>query len=152
MATATHGGSAGDSGDKLKGGWAYPGDLGAIDLGFLTLVGRTSDLIIRGGANVHPSEVESVIAEHEGVQNVAVVGFTKQPEGEEIAAFVVPSIDLTEAALIAHCRVRLPPDKRPRKSSSCRVCRATPMAKSFARSSAIGLKTTAEPNDLKGSA
>ena len=115
MATATHGESTGGSGDKLKGGWAYPGDLGAIDHGFLRLVGRTSDLIIRSGANVHPSEVESVIAEHEGVQDVAVVGFTKQPEGEEIAAFVVPSIDLTEAALVAHCRVRLHPDKRPRK-------------------------------------
>jgi len=46
---------------------------------------------------------------------VAVVGFTKWREGEEIAAFVVPSGDLTEAELIEHCRARLSPDKRPRK-------------------------------------
>lgn len=109
-------GTARDSGDQIKDGWAYPGDIGAIDgEGFLRLVGRDSDLIIRGGVNVHPSEVEAVLAEHEGVKDVAVVGFAKSREGEEIAAFVVPTGDLTEAELIAHCRARLGPDKRPRK-------------------------------------
>ncbi len=104
------------SGDTLKAGWAYPGDIGTVDdEGFLGLLGRGSDLIIRGGANVHPSEVESVIAEHEGVRDVVVVGFTKLPEGQEIAAFVVGAVDLSEATLVAHCRVRLSPDKRPRK-------------------------------------
>jgi acyl-CoA synthetase (AMP-forming)/AMP-acid ligase II len=82
---------------------------------FLRLFDRTSDLIIRGGAYVYPAEVERVVGEHEAVQEVAVVGFTKPPEGEEIAAFVVTSTDLTEAALIAHCRARLDPDKRPRR-------------------------------------
>jgi long-chain acyl-CoA synthetase len=116
VATATHSESMRGSADKLKGGWAYPGDLGSIDDdGFLHLFGRNSDLIIRGGVNIHPSEVEGVIADHEGVQDVAVVGFTKQPEGEEIVAFVVPSTDLTESALIAHCRAHLAADKRPRK-------------------------------------
>jgi len=104
------------SGDTLKAGWAYPGDIGTLDeQGFVRLMGRGSDLIIRGGANVHPSEVEAVISEHESVRDVVVVGFTKLPEGQEIAAFVVGSSDLTEAALVAHCRVRLGPDKRPRK-------------------------------------
>ena len=117
MARTMYGGTAPRaSGDTLKAGWAYPGDIGALDdEGYLRLMGRSSDLIIRGGANVHPSEVEAVIAEHEGVQDVVVVGFTKLPEGQEIAAFVVGSDDLTEAALVAHCRVRLGPDKRPRK-------------------------------------
>jgi long-chain acyl-CoA synthetase len=116
MARSIYGGVTRGSGDKFKGGWAYPGDIGALDSdGFLQLLGRTSDLIIRGGANVHPSEVEVVIAECGGVQDVAVVGFTKLPEGEEIAAFVVSSGTLTEAALDAHCRTRLAPDKRPRK-------------------------------------
>jgi len=82
---------------------------------FLRLFDRTSDLIIRGGAYVYPAEVERVVGEHEAVQEVAVVGFTKPPEDEEIAAFVVTSTDLTEAALIAHCRARLDPDKRPRR-------------------------------------
>ena len=116
MARSIYGGVASGSGDSFKGGWAYPGDIGAIDTdGYLQLLGRTSDLIIRGGANVHPAEVEVVIAECEGVRDVAVVGFTKLPEGEEIAAFVVGADDLTEAALVAHCRVRLGTDKRPRK-------------------------------------
>jgi long-chain acyl-CoA synthetase len=116
MARSIYGSATSGAGDSFKGGWAYPGDIGMIDEdGLLHLQGRTSDLIIRGGANVHPSEVEAVIAEQGGVREVAVVGFTKLPEGEEIAAIVVPSSDLTESALIAHCRARLSPDKRPRK-------------------------------------
>jgi acyl-coenzyme A synthetase/AMP-(fatty) acid ligase len=102
--------------DTLKEGWAYPGDIGVLDdKGYLRLIGRSSDLIIRGGANVHPSEVEAAIADLAGVREVVVVGFTKLPEGQEIAAFIVGSDDLTEAALVAHCRVRLGPDKRPRR-------------------------------------
>jgi hypothetical protein len=66
-----------------------------------------------------------------------VVGFTKPPEGEEIAAFVVTSTDLTEAALISHCRARLDPDKRP-DSSSFRTFRAMRMARSCAGSFAAG--------------
>jgi long-chain acyl-CoA synthetase len=116
MAQSIYGGVIGGSGDEFKGSWAYPGDIGTIDEdGFLLHLGRTSDLIIRSGANVHPAEVECVIAECEGVKDVAVVGFTKLPEGEEIAAFVVSSCDLAEATLMAHCRNRLAPDKRPRK-------------------------------------
>jgi long-chain acyl-CoA synthetase len=116
MARSIHDAGMAGSGDSFKGGWAYPGDLGALDAdGFLQLLGRTSDLIIRGGANVHPAEVELIIGECKGVADVAVVGFTKLPEGEEIAAFVVSSGGLTEAALDAHCRTRLAPDKRPRK-------------------------------------
>ena len=117
MARTMYGGAAPRaSGDTLKEGWAYPGDIGTIDdQGFLRLMGRSSDLIIRGGANVHPSEVEAVIAEYAGVRDVVVVGFTKLPEGQEIAAFVVGSDVLTEAALVAHCRVHLGPDKRPRR-------------------------------------
>ena len=116
MARSVYGASTAGSGDTFKGGWAYPGDIGAFDAdGFLHLLGRTSDLIIRGGANVHPSEVELAISDCAGVQEVAVVGFTKLPEGEEIAAFVVSSSNVTEATLDAHCRTRLAPDKRPRK-------------------------------------
>jgi acyl-CoA synthetase (AMP-forming)/AMP-acid ligase II len=116
MASRIYGEGVGGSCDSFKGGWAYPGDIGSFDDGgFLHLLGRSSDLIIRGGANVHPAEVELVIAECDGVEEVAVVGFPKLPEGEEIAAFVVSSSNLTEAALDAHCRTRLAPDKRPRK-------------------------------------
>ena len=104
------------TGDTLKDGWAYPGDLGSLDeTGFLSLIGRSSDVIIRGGANVHPSEVEAVIAQYEGVRDVVVVGFTKFPEGQEIAAFVVSSsrVDRSRArcALLQTPRPRQAPAK-----------------------------------------
>ncbi len=116
MARGFYGKAESGVGDVLKDGWAYPGDFAAVDKGgLLHLLGRTSDLIIRGGANVHPGEVEALLAEYDGVKEVAVVGFAKTREGEEIAAFVVGESGLTEAALVAHCRTRLSPDKRPRK-------------------------------------
>jgi acyl-CoA synthetase (AMP-forming)/AMP-acid ligase II len=117
MARGVYGESTRTSGDKLMDGWAYPGDIGSMDdQGFLHLLGRTSDLIIRGSVNVNPVEIEHVIATHPGVNEVVVIGFEKWPEGQEIAAVVVPSGgDPIEAALIAHCRTCLSPDKRPRK-------------------------------------
>ena len=109
-------GESGRTSNQVKDGWAYPGDLGVVDeSGYLCLLGRTSELIIRGGVNVYPSEVEGVIAAHDGVRDVAVVGFEKQREGEEIAAFVVAEGDLSEETLIAYCRTQLSADKRPRK-------------------------------------
>jgi long-chain acyl-CoA synthetase len=109
-------GATRESGDRLKGGWAYPGDVGALDdQGFLTLVGRSSDLIIRGGINVHPSEIEAALAECPGIRDVAAVGFPSAREGEEIAVFVVSGAELSESALMGYCRARLSPDKRPRR-------------------------------------
>lgn len=116
MASSIYGGGSGRGGDRITDGWVYPGDIGMVDEeGFLTLVGRVSDIIIRGGANVHPAEVEAALANCPGVQEVAVTGFAASREGEEIAAFVVADGDVGEAALTAHCRARLAPDKRPRK-------------------------------------
>ena len=104
------------SGDRIRDGWGYTGDLGVIDAdGFLMIKGRTSDMIIRGGANVYPAEVEGVIGAVPGVVEVAVTGFASRTLGEEIAAFVVAGAGVTEAMLVAHCRTQLPPDKRPRR-------------------------------------
>ena len=104
------------SGDRIRDGWGYTGDLGLIDAdGFLTIKGRTSDMIIRGGANVYPAEIESVLSTLAGVQEVAVTGFATRTLGEEIAVFVVADPGVTEAMLVAHCRTKLPPDKRPRR-------------------------------------
>jgi len=116
MANGVYGEAARASGDRLKDGWAYTGDIGSLDRdGFLTLLGRTSDLIIRSGVNVHPEEVEAALAEHPGVRDVAVVGISAPREGEEIAAFVVAAEGVTESVLVAHSRTRLTHDKRPRK-------------------------------------
>lgn len=116
MAETLYRGRARETGDRIRDGWAYTGDLGWISAdGFLTVVGRTSDLIIRGGANVHPAEVEGAIARLAGVREVAVIGVPDPALGEEIAAFVAGDPRVTEAALTAHCRIELPPDKRPRR-------------------------------------
>jgi long-chain acyl-CoA synthetase len=116
MARTTYRGVSRPSGDRIRDGWIYPGDIGVVDADrFLRIVGRTSDIINRGGVNVHPSEVEAAILEFSGVREAAVVGFSTIREGEEIAAIVVAGPEVSETALNAHCRKRLTPDKCPRK-------------------------------------
>jgi acyl-CoA synthetase (AMP-forming)/AMP-acid ligase II len=105
-----------ETGDRIRDGWVYTGDLGSIDGdGFLMVRGRSSDMIIRGGANVFPAEVEGIIGTMDGIREVAVTGFADDKLGEEIAAFVVVAPGVTEAMLVAHTRASLPPDKRPRR-------------------------------------
>lgn len=119
----THGMSPGlyknrarDTGDKIRDGWAYTGDMARISAdGFLTITGRSSDVIVRGGANVFPAEIEAALALHPAVSESAVTGFADPEVEEEIAAFVVASAPVSEAELVAHCRLQLSPDKRPRK-------------------------------------
>ncbi|WP_433472297.1 class I adenylate-forming enzyme family protein [Spirillospora sp. CA-142024] len=73
-------------------GWLHSGDLGRIDPdGYVYLSGRRSDMIIRGGENVHPVEVETVLAAHPGVADVAVVGVPDARLGQTVAAFLVPA-------------------------------------------------------------
>ncbi|MGD9703701.1 MAG: class I adenylate-forming enzyme family protein [Acidimicrobiia bacterium] len=73
-------------------GWLRTGDLGRLDAeGYLTLSGRTGDMIIRGGENVYPAEVEDVVRALPGVADVAVVGLPDQRLGQLVAAFVVPA-------------------------------------------------------------
>jgi acyl-CoA synthetase (AMP-forming)/AMP-acid ligase II len=101
--------------DLLIGGWIYPGDIGALEDGFLKIVGRSSDMIVRGGAKVYPSEVEGVLAEHDAIAEVAVVGWPDQKLGEEVAAFVVLRSSAQPQELLAYCRSKLHPDKQPRQ-------------------------------------
>ncbi|ATG49142.1 hypothetical protein CEW89_17145 [Celeribacter ethanolicus] len=116
MAEGMYKNRARDTGDKIRDGWAYTGDLAKVSTdGFLTVVGRSSDMIIRGGANVYPAEIETVLQAVPGVADVAVTGFASVEFGEEIAAFVVAKSGVTEGDLAAECRVQLAPDKRPRK-------------------------------------
>jgi long-chain acyl-CoA synthetase len=104
------------SGDRLKDGWVYTGEIGAVtDDGFLKLLGRDSDVIIRGGQNVHPGEIESVLLDCPGVMDVAVVGYSAPRGEEEIAAFVVVHEHVSELQVTAYSRSRLAPNKRPRK-------------------------------------
>jgi long-chain acyl-CoA synthetase len=98
-------------------GWFRTGDLGRKDAdGFITIVDRKKDLIIRGGYNVYPREVEEVLARHPAVAQVAVVGVPDPVYGEEICAVVVPSQPgCSEVDLVAWCRERLAGHKYPRR-------------------------------------
>lgn len=102
----------------LRGGWLRTGDLGHLDDdGFLYLTDRSKDVIISGGSNIYPREVEEVVLRHPAVAEVAVVG-TPDPEwGEQVVGFVVaePGQAVTEAELDAWCRAHLAAFKRPRR-------------------------------------
>jgi long-chain acyl-CoA synthetase len=78
--------------EALRGGWLHTGDLGSFDAdGYLTLRDRSKDLIISGGMNIYPREVEEALLHHPGVRSVAVVGRPDPEWGESVVAFVVPA-------------------------------------------------------------
>jgi len=102
---------------KLGDGWGWSGDLATIDEdGFVTLVDRSKEMIISGGENVYPSEIERVLYEHEAVGECAVFGIPDPKWGEVPAAYVALKADaaVTEDDLVAHCAERLARFKRPR--------------------------------------
>ena len=98
-------------------GWFRSGDVGAHDPdGYLRIVGRAKELIISGGYNVYPREVEDVLLEHPAVAEVAVVGEPSDEWGETVVAVVVPATDARDPeALLAHAAEHLAPYKRPRR-------------------------------------
>jgi acyl-CoA synthetase (AMP-forming)/AMP-acid ligase II len=88
----------------LRGGWLHTGDLGSFDTrGFLTLRDHSKDVIISGGSNIYPHEVEEVLLTHPEVVEAAVVGQRSADWGEEVCAFVVrrPGSSLGTEALDA---------------------------------------------------
>jgi long-chain acyl-CoA synthetase len=101
----------------LKDGWLHTGDLARMDPdGYFTIMDRLKDLIIVGGYNVYPREVEEVLYQHPGVQEAVVVGMPDEYRGETVWAYVVPKPgqSLTEAALIQFCREQLAAYKVPK--------------------------------------
>jgi acyl-CoA synthetase (AMP-forming)/AMP-acid ligase II len=98
-------------------GWLHTGDLASMDeRGYCQIGGRLKDLIIRGGENIYPREIEQVLFEHPTVADVAVVGVPDAKWGEQVAAFVRPAPGRTPdpAELFAYCREHLAPHKTPR--------------------------------------
>lgn len=102
--------------DVLKDGWFATGDIAMMDdKGFFTIVDRKKDMIIVSGFNVYPNEIEEVLAMHEGVLEAAAIGVPHEVSGEIVKVFVVSkSDDLTEEALIKHCRDNLTNYKVPK--------------------------------------
>lgn len=104
-----------ESAAAFRDGWFRTGDLGAVDPdGYLRIVGRATELIISGGYNVYPREVEDVLLAHPAVADAAVVGVPHPEWGEQVCACVVAG-DVTDHDLDAWCAARLAAYKRPRR-------------------------------------
>lgn len=102
----------------IRDGWLFTGDMGCLDAhGFLTLKDRSKDLIISGGSNVYPREVEEVLLQAPGVSEVAVVGAPDPEWGEVIVAFVVtqPGSSVSAQDLDAYCLKEIARFKRPKR-------------------------------------
>lgn len=95
-------------------GWLRTGDLGTMDRqGFVRVTGRVKDMIIRGGENHFPAEIEAVLVTHPNVAQAAVVGLPDEKWGEVIAAFILSDQSLDVADLRSHCRAHLSAQKTP---------------------------------------
>jgi long-chain acyl-CoA synthetase len=106
-----------DTARVFTGNWFHTGDLGYFDEdGYLFIVGRSKELIIRGGYNVYPAEIEDVLHEHPAVAEAAVIGIPDERLGEEVMAFLTlrPGAVLTAPEVIAFCRERVAAYKYPR--------------------------------------
>jgi long-chain acyl-CoA synthetase len=106
-----------ETAESMRGGWFHTGDMGRLDEdGYLSITERKKDLVIRGGFNIYPRDVEEVLYGHPAVQECAVVGVPDPDMGEEVMAFVVlrPGQSATEDELLAHCRDHLAKYKTPR--------------------------------------
>lgn len=102
----------------IRDGWLYTGDIGYMNEdGYLYITGRKKDIIIRGGENVSPVEIEEILLKHPAVAEAGVVGIPDAVYGEEIKAFVVIRQDkrVNEGELIAFCKDRLPTFKLPKR-------------------------------------
>ena len=100
----------------IRDGWLYSGDVGIADAdGYITIHDRVKDMIISGGENVYPAEIENVLIGLDGVSDVAVIGLPSDRWGESPLAVIVPATpDLTAAEVMAHCQGRLARYKQPK--------------------------------------
>jgi len=101
----------------FRGGWFHTGDMATIDAdGYIYIKDRKNDMIISGGFNIYPREVEEVIMAHPGVANAAVIGIPDDVWGESVKAFVVtkPGAALTEAEVIDFCKQGIASYKKPK--------------------------------------
>ena len=103
----------------MPDGWLRTGDLGTMDSrGYLKITGRLKDMIIRGGMNLYPKEIEDVIFDHPAVSQIAVIGIPDEKWGEIVAAVILPKDARNPPPvddLFAWCRANLSPQKTPER-------------------------------------
>ena len=98
---------------EFQSGWLRTGDMGYVEDGFLFLADRAKDMIIRGGENIYPFEIENEFIDHPAVKEVAVIGLPHERLGEEVCAVVHPAGPVTAEDLLAFAMTRLAPYKVP---------------------------------------
>ena len=104
------------TGEAISNGWLNMGDIGYLDEdGYLFIVDRKKDMIISGGENIYPREVELALGQHPAVRQCAVIGIPDERWGEAVCAFVVLSADCTDTELTEHCRKLIASYKKPKK-------------------------------------
>ena len=110
-----------ETAEVLRDGWLHSGDVGRLDSeGYLYIVDRIKDVIITGGYNVFPSEVEEVLYTHPSISECAVLGLEHPEYGEAVSAFVVykEGQSATSSELVAYCKERLASYKVPKEFRS----------------------------------
>jgi len=106
--------SDGELQDRGADGWFYPGDLAErLASGHLALRGRDKDVVIRGGVNIYPAEIEATLLQHAAVSEAAIMGVDDAARGQVLRAFVVATDSITESELTEYCKERLAPYKIP---------------------------------------
>ena len=103
--------------EAFRNGWFHTGDIGIMDdEGYLSIVDRTKDMILRGGSNIYPRELEEVIITHPAISLCAVIGIPDEKLGEEVKAFLVlkQGAELSKEDFIAWCKTQMAANKYPR--------------------------------------
>ncbi len=104
--------------EALRGGWLHTGDLGYQDEeGYFFIAGRKKEMIIRGGENIYPKEIEELLYRHPKILEAAVIGLPDPIWGEEVAAFVIPKPERspTSEEILSYCQEHLAPFKCPKR-------------------------------------
>jgi acyl-CoA synthetase (AMP-forming)/AMP-acid ligase II len=104
--------------EALKGGWLHTGDIGRMDEeGFVYIVDRKKDMIISGGENIYPREIEELLYHHPKIREAAAVGIPDPLWGESVKAFVVlkTGMSMTEEEVIEYCKAHLASYKKPKQ-------------------------------------
>ena len=137
----------------IKDGWLYSGDIGYMDEdGDIFIVDRKKDLIIRGGFNVYPTEVEDVLCNHPAIDDAGVIGVPDRDYGEQVCAFVVlkEGAEASKKEIQSFCREKLARYKVPRYIEFCDSLPKNDLGKTLRRQLKVNLQDLVAVEDVSG--